>query len=99
MTTRAPERGPPPHPAVVSHLRWAVAIAVAAILSLASAEWHGRTSRIPFRSPRGTPDFRLASVGSAADAYGGGITIDFQGKVGNAADTVSLRNYTVVRMP
>jgi hypothetical protein len=40
-----------------------------------------------------------AGVASAGDAYGSGITIDFLGKVVNAADLVSLRNYTVVRLP
>lgn len=40
-----------------------------------------------------------AAVAGAPDAYSGGITIDFQGKVGNAADTLTLRNYTVVRLP
>jgi hypothetical protein len=40
-----------------------------------------------------------AAVGSAPDGYTGGLTIDFQAKVANAADQVSLRNYTVVRIP
>ena len=40
-----------------------------------------------------------ATVASSTDAYAGGITIDFQGKVANAADTVTLRNFTVVRLP
>jgi hypothetical protein len=40
-----------------------------------------------------------AGVASAPDDYAGGLTIDFQAKVGSAADTVSLRNFTVVRIP
>jgi len=40
-----------------------------------------------------------AVVASAPDAYTGGLTIDFQAKVGNAADLVSLTNFTVVRIP
>jgi len=40
-----------------------------------------------------------AAVASAPDSYTGGLTIDFQANVGNAADTVSLRNFTVVRIP
>ena len=40
-----------------------------------------------------------AAVANSADAYTGGITIDFQGKVVNAADTLMLRNFTVVRLP
>jgi hypothetical protein len=36
---------------------------------------------------------------NAADAYTGGITVDFQGKVGSGSDTLTLRNYTVVRLP
>jgi hypothetical protein len=40
-----------------------------------------------------------ASVASAADGWESGLTIDFLGKVGNGADTVTLRNFAVVRMP
>jgi hypothetical protein len=40
-----------------------------------------------------------AGVGSAADDFTAGITIGFQGKVTNAADTVSLGNFTVVKLP
>jgi hypothetical protein len=40
-----------------------------------------------------------AGVVNAADAYTGGITVDFQGKVGSGSDTLTLRNYTVVRLP
>jgi hypothetical protein len=40
-----------------------------------------------------------ASVVSASDAYASGLTLDFLGKVGNAADTATLRNFAVVRMP
>jgi len=40
-----------------------------------------------------------ATVASAADAYAGGLTIDFQGKMGQAGDTLTLQNFTVVRLP
>ena len=40
-----------------------------------------------------------AAVANAPDDYSAGVTVDFQGKVGAAGDTVTLRNYTVVRLP
>jgi hypothetical protein len=40
-----------------------------------------------------------AGVASAADAYAGGITIDFRGSVGQAGETLTLGGYTVVRLP
>jgi hypothetical protein len=40
-----------------------------------------------------------AAVASSADAYANGLTIDFPGKVIQAGETVTLRNYTVVRLP
>jgi hypothetical protein len=40
-----------------------------------------------------------AGVATAADAYAGGITIDFRGSVGQAGETLTLRGYTVVRLP
>jgi hypothetical protein len=40
-----------------------------------------------------------ATVASSTDAYANGLTIDFQGKAIQAGDTVTLRNYTVVRLP
>jgi hypothetical protein len=40
-----------------------------------------------------------ASVASSSEAYVNGLTIDFLGKVGNAADTATLRNFAVVRLP
>ena len=40
-----------------------------------------------------------ASVAGSADAYAGGLTIDFQANPMQAGDTVTLRNYTVVRLP
>lgn len=46
----------------------------------------------------GTAMAFAAGVVSAADAYAGGITIDFQGKVGSASDTLTLRSYSVVRV-
>jgi len=40
-----------------------------------------------------------AGVASAGDAYATGLTIDFQGKLASAGDTLTLANYTVVRLP
>jgi hypothetical protein len=40
-----------------------------------------------------------ATLGSATDAYTGGLTIDFQGMLAQAGDTLTLANYTVVRFP
>jgi hypothetical protein len=40
-----------------------------------------------------------AGVGTAPDDYAAGVTVDIQAKVAQAADTVMLRNYTVVRFP
>ncbi len=40
-----------------------------------------------------------ATVAAANDTYSNGITIDFQAKVANSADTMMLRNYSVVRVP
>lgn len=40
-----------------------------------------------------------AGVAAAADAYAGGITIDFRGSVGQAGETLTLGGYTVVRLP
>jgi len=40
-----------------------------------------------------------AGVASASDAYATGLAIDFQGKLAQAGDTLTLANYTVVRLP
>jgi hypothetical protein len=40
-----------------------------------------------------------AGIGTASDDFTAGITVDFQAKVAQQADTVALRNYTVVRFP
>ncbi len=40
-----------------------------------------------------------AGLASAADAYATGLTIDFQGRLAQAGDTLTLVNYTVVRLP
>jgi hypothetical protein len=40
-----------------------------------------------------------ASVAPSTDAYASGITINFQGKLATAGDTLTLANYTVVRVP
>jgi hypothetical protein len=38
-------------------------------------------------------------VAASADAYASGLTINFQGKLAQAGDTLTLANYTVVRLP
>jgi hypothetical protein len=40
-----------------------------------------------------------AGVASASDAYAAGLTINFQGNLALAGDTLTLANYTVVRVP
>jgi hypothetical protein len=40
-----------------------------------------------------------ATVASATDSYTGGLTIDFQGMLAQTGDTLTLANYTVVRLP
>ena len=40
-----------------------------------------------------------AGIGTAADDFTAGITVDIQARVAQAADMVALRNYTVVRLP
>jgi len=40
-----------------------------------------------------------ATMATASDAYTSGLTIDFQGKVAQAGETLVLRNFTVVRLP
>jgi hypothetical protein len=40
-----------------------------------------------------------ATVGSATDAYTNGLTVDFQGMLAQTGDTLTLANYSVVRLP
>jgi hypothetical protein len=40
-----------------------------------------------------------AGVAPSADVYASGITINFQGKLALAGDTLTLANYTVIRVP
>jgi hypothetical protein len=40
-----------------------------------------------------------AAVAPSTDAYASGITIDFQGKLAQAGDTLTLAGFTVVRIP
>jgi len=40
-----------------------------------------------------------AGVAASTDAYAAGITINFQGKLTQAGDTLTLANYSVVRLP
>jgi hypothetical protein len=41
----------------------------------------------------------LANAVVAADVYANGISIDFRGLVANGSDTLTLSNFTVVRIP
>jgi hypothetical protein len=40
-----------------------------------------------------------AGVAPSSDAYASGLTINFQGELAQAGDTLTLANYTVVRLP
>lgn len=40
-----------------------------------------------------------ANAAAAADSYAAGLTINFMGSVANGADTLTLTNFTVVRVP
>jgi hypothetical protein len=40
-----------------------------------------------------------AGVGSASDSYSGGLTIDFRGALALAGETLTLRGYSVIRIP
>ena len=40
-----------------------------------------------------------ATVGTAGDAYAAGLTVKFLGTLAQAGDTLTLANYTVVRLP
>ncbi len=40
-----------------------------------------------------------ATVGTAGDDYANGLSISFQGKVAQTGDSVTLTNFTVVRIP
>jgi hypothetical protein len=40
-----------------------------------------------------------ASLASAADSYQGGLVVDFEGLLAQPGETLSLRNFTVVRLP
>jgi hypothetical protein len=40
-----------------------------------------------------------ASVATSSGAYAGGMTINFLGRVVKASDSLTLRNYTVIRLP
>jgi len=40
-----------------------------------------------------------ATLAGASDAYAPGLSIDFEGKLGQPGETLALRNYTVVRVP
>jgi hypothetical protein len=59
---------------------------VAAGARLSSQSWG---SVLPF----------TAGVSACADAWANGLTLDFQGSVVQPGETVTLRNYTVLRLP
>jgi hypothetical protein len=40
-----------------------------------------------------------AALAAATDAYTSGLTVNFQGNLAQAGDTLTLANYTVVRLP
>ncbi|MBV8732774.1 MAG: hypothetical protein JO336_23430 [Acidobacteriia bacterium] len=40
-----------------------------------------------------------ATIGNATDSYANGLVISFSGSMGGAVDTLTLRNYAVVRLP
>ena len=40
-----------------------------------------------------------ATVAGATDSFAGGLTIDFRGRLGQPGETLTLRNYMVVRLP
>jgi hypothetical protein len=40
-----------------------------------------------------------ANAALAADSYANGITVDFRGLTGNSSDTLTLTNFTIVRIP
>ncbi len=60
---------------------------LAASAQLSSQTWGGATLAFG------------ANAAVAADAFANGIVIDFRGLIANAADTLTLTNFTVVRIP
>lgn len=55
----------------------------------AQTSWQAWGSAVPFAT----------GVGTAPDAYANGLTIQFLGNVAQAADTLTLTQYAVVRVP
>ena len=47
----------------------------------------------------GTTLTLLATISNATDAYASGLTVDFQGELTATGDTLTLRNYSLVRVP
>jgi hypothetical protein len=60
---------------------------LASSAQLSSETWGGST--LPFS----------VTAVTAADAFANGITVDFRGLTANGADTLTLTNFTVVRVP
>jgi hypothetical protein len=60
---------------------------LASSAQLSSETWGGSTLA-----------FSVTAV-AAADAFGNGITVDFRGLTANGSDTLTLTNFTVVRVP
>jgi hypothetical protein len=40
-----------------------------------------------------------AGAGTAPDSYAGSLVLDFRGALANSADTLTLRGYSVIRIP
>ncbi len=62
-------KGSSPAPVPDRRVSWAVALAILAASAGAAAQWHGRSSRAPFRPPPQLAHLQAASVRSAADAF------------------------------
>jgi len=70
----------------------------AAIAGRADAAVLANSSQLTFQSWGTVLPFATGLV-SASDAFATGIAIDFQGKLAQAGDTLTLANFTVVRLP
>ncbi|MGD0499597.1 MAG: hypothetical protein ABSC23_14305 [Bryobacteraceae bacterium] len=68
-----------------------VSVRAEASITVAGAQWSHQSwgSVLPFS----------AGVASAADSYTGGLSIDFRGMLAQAGDTLTLRGFSVVRLP
>jgi hypothetical protein len=55
-------------------------------------------AQLSFQSWGSTLSFS-AGASAATDAYDSGITIEFMGRLAGSGDTLTLRNFTVIRFP